>query len=122
MGAAASTAPPPREVLSQEQWARMRCAWFKMFAEEDFKPRSIIQFMCKQTKTVKYGSVDRIIDPNSAFIKIAEGVFMELKKKDMIWSLVPDTCMSKAKAAISFTMDVSRTWRLWKSKHINVNP
>ena len=99
----------PGPLVSEEQWRRMRSAWFSIFTKEDFKPKSIIQLLCKQTKTLKYGQVDRVLDGSSAFVKIADGVFMVVTAANTIWSFVPNTHIDKAKKAVSACWDAART-------------
>lgn len=80
-----------------------------MCTEEQFKPKTIIQFMCKQTKELKYGRVDWV-ERGQAFVQIADGVFMVLTPESSIWSFVPVRYIEAAKTAISVSIDVARTW------------
>ena len=99
-------------MVSEEQWKRLHECWFELFTEEAFKPGFITQFLCKKTGTMKYGQVDRVLKGASAFVKIADGVFMELKKEEVIWSYVPSKYLEKAKQIIDFVMDVRTVLQL----------
>ncbi|CAE7464130.1 PRPF6, partial [Symbiodinium pilosum] len=106
--------------VQREQWRRMRSAWFSIFTKEDFKPKSIIQLLCKQTKTLKYGQVDRVLDGSSAFVKIADGVFMVVTAANTIWSFVPNTHIDKAKKAVSACWDAARILSLTSVEGVKI--
>ena len=78
-----------------------------MCADKDFKLKSIIQFLCKDSKSMRYGEVDRLVD-SSAFVQIADGVFIVLKKANAIWSFVPDKYLEKAQRMIKASCSVEQ--------------
>ena len=39
--------------ITEEQWGRMQEVWSKICTNEQFKPKCIIQFLCKHSKTMR---------------------------------------------------------------------
>lgn len=82
-------------------------AWYKLFSKEDFKPSSIIQFLCKDTKTLRYGQVDRV-EGDKCFVQIANGVFLVLHKANAIWCFVPTSTLHVAKTCVHAAIDARK--------------
>ena len=112
MGTSSSTVgSTARVAITEEQWRRMMKAWAAVFTHEDFKPKSIIQFLCKDSMSMRYGEVDRLVGSN-AFVQIADGVFIVLKKTNAIWSFVPDKYLEKAQTIIKASWSVAQIAKL----------
>ncbi|CAE7352071.1 unnamed protein product [Symbiodinium natans] len=101
-------------------WEEVCKTWYESYSKTSFKEGSVIQFLHKDSKELRYGMVDKAVSDAEGFVKIAEGTFIWLTESNSIWAFVADEHLEAAKAIIDASIDMWRIAMLLSTEGVKV--